>query len=154
MPYSAKTNEERKSLNGMWHKSKAKLIVLRLACGLSSKGIGEVSRSHLVVPDTPGNALRDCARNLVEDGMMVESWLVFKVGTKVTTDLPAPRKSIPATTSRQLLMSIQATSDSKSHQKVFNTRRPGITTTSKPNARRKKPSQKKTSATTCPTPRS
>ena len=72
MPYSAKTIEERKSLNGMWHKSKAKLTILRLALGLTSSGAGEVSRNHLYVPDTPGNALLDCATSLVEEGMMVE----------------------------------------------------------------------------------
>jgi hypothetical protein len=62
--------EERRSLNGMWHKGKGKLTVLRLACGLDSRGHGAVSRDHIYVPDTPGNAMLSCAETLVEDGMM------------------------------------------------------------------------------------
>jgi hypothetical protein len=33
MPLNTKEIEERRSLNGMWHKSEAKLLILRLACG-------------------------------------------------------------------------------------------------------------------------
>lgn len=50
--------------------SKSKLILLRLACGLDSKGRGDPCRNHIVVPSDHSNSMLDTAKALVADGML------------------------------------------------------------------------------------
>ena len=52
--------------------SKSKLIILRMAAGLDTRGMGKSCRNYIVIPTDFENSMLSVARRLVKDGMFIE----------------------------------------------------------------------------------